>query len=70
MTQRPKVSTVNPQMATSTVLSAFLDWIIICEMLEQQNHIHETQAFFNEKGKLILLIIRNENFRSTEGTKN
>lgn len=59
-------------MTTTLTLSIdfLLDWIIICEMLEQQNHIHETQAFFNEKGKLILLIIRNENLRSTESTKN
>lgn len=36
-----------------------LDWIIICEVMESQGQPYESQAFFNSKGRLVLIIAKN-----------
>lgn len=48
-----------PRTQTITLsLDYLLDWIIISEDLEAEGQKHDTQAFFNSKGTLILLITK------------
>lgn len=35
-----------------------LDWIIICEVLEHTEQPYESKAFFNSKGRLVLVIAK------------
>ena len=39
-------------------LDYLLDWIIICQDLEAEGTKHDTDAYFNPNGKLILLITK------------